>query len=300
MAGRAATMMRSPFCRPLVFSSRSTKPVGRPVTSSLRLRELVDGAEALLDDLADADEALADAVLRDVEDRLLRAVQDQRRLVLRLVARLHDAVAGVDQVPEDRLLLDDPAPVLDVGDARHAVRAGRPGRRRRPPPPAPTPATSSSLRVTRSMGWLRSARAAMASKIRRWRLAVEVVAGEDLGRGVEGGVVHQDRAQDGPLRLGVVGQRLFFGDELGGHGILDGRAASLNLERALSRDRSFSVRGPARKDRSRDLEHAWYKSGRVSPSLDRARLVRAASFPRAGALELRRRCGVCLPRRCPR
>ncbi len=35
IAGRAATMMRSPFCRPLVFSSRSTKPVGIPVTSSL-------------------------------------------------------------------------------------------------------------------------------------------------------------------------------------------------------------------------------------------------------------------------
>ena len=34
MAGRAATMIRSPFCRPLVFSSRSTKPVGMPVTSS--------------------------------------------------------------------------------------------------------------------------------------------------------------------------------------------------------------------------------------------------------------------------
>ena len=34
IAGRAATMIRSPFCRPLVFSSRSTKPVGRPVTSS--------------------------------------------------------------------------------------------------------------------------------------------------------------------------------------------------------------------------------------------------------------------------
>ncbi len=34
MAGRAATMMRSPFCSPLVISSRSTKPVGSPVTRS--------------------------------------------------------------------------------------------------------------------------------------------------------------------------------------------------------------------------------------------------------------------------
>ena len=87
----------------------------------LALRELVDGAEALLDDLADADEALADAVLGDVEDRLLRAVEEEGGLVLRLVGLLRDAGAGVDQVPEDGLLLDDPAPLLDVGDARHAV-----------------------------------------------------------------------------------------------------------------------------------------------------------------------------------
>ena len=34
MAGRAATMTSSPFCSPLVISSMSTKPVGRPVTIS--------------------------------------------------------------------------------------------------------------------------------------------------------------------------------------------------------------------------------------------------------------------------
>jgi hypothetical protein len=74
------------------------------------LRELVDGAEALLDDLVDADEALADAVLGQVEDRLLRAVEQDGRLLLGLVALLDDAAAGVDEVPEDRLLLDDPRP----------------------------------------------------------------------------------------------------------------------------------------------------------------------------------------------
>ena len=76
MAGRAATMIRSPFWSPLVISSRSTKPVGRPGDQLLRLRELVDGPEALLDDLADADEALADPPLGDVEDGLLGAVED--------------------------------------------------------------------------------------------------------------------------------------------------------------------------------------------------------------------------------
>ncbi len=35
IAGRAATITRSPFCRPLVISSMSTNPVARPVTTSL-------------------------------------------------------------------------------------------------------------------------------------------------------------------------------------------------------------------------------------------------------------------------
>ncbi len=34
MAGRAATITRSPFWSPLVISSRSTKPVASPVTTS--------------------------------------------------------------------------------------------------------------------------------------------------------------------------------------------------------------------------------------------------------------------------
>ena len=45
------------------------------------------------------------------------------------------------------------------------------------------------------------------------RLAVEVVAGEDLRRRVEGGVVDQHRAQHGALRLGVVRQGLVLGDD---------------------------------------------------------------------------------------
>ena len=60
-------------------------------------------------------------MLRDVEDRLLRLVEDDPRLLLRLERGMDDAVAGVDEVPEDRLLLDDAAPLLDVGDAGDAV-----------------------------------------------------------------------------------------------------------------------------------------------------------------------------------
>ena len=39
-------------------------------------------------------------------------------------------------------------------------------------------------------------------------VAVEVVAGEDLGGGVEGLVVHEDRAEHGALGVGVVRKRL--------------------------------------------------------------------------------------------
>ena len=94
-----------------------------------RLRELVDGAEALLDDVADADEPLANAALGDVEDGLFRAIEQLGDLLLALIARLHDAAAGVDQAAQHSLLLDDAAPVLDVGDARQTIeQAGQVGR----------------------------------------------------------------------------------------------------------------------------------------------------------------------------
>jgi hypothetical protein len=128
IAGRAATITRSPFWRPARHLVEVDEAGGEPGDHVLRLGELVDRAEALLDDLPHPDEARADPPLGDVEDRLLGPVEEGGRLVLALVAGVHDAVAGVDQVPEDRLLLDDPAPVLDAGDARHAVdEAGQVG-----------------------------------------------------------------------------------------------------------------------------------------------------------------------------
>ena len=125
IAGRAATMTRSPFCSPLVISSRSTKPVASPVTTSFdceswsMVRKLsltisrIDGSPARM---------RCSAMSKIDFSARSRSVAG---LVLALEARLHDAVAGVDQVPEDRLLLDDPAPVLDVRDARDAVHERR-------------------------------------------------------------------------------------------------------------------------------------------------------------------------------
>jgi hypothetical protein len=49
---------------------------------------------------------------------------------------------------------------------------------------------------------------------------VEVVAGENFGRRVEGLVVDENGAEDRPLGVGVVGERLFLGYELGGQRVL--------------------------------------------------------------------------------
>jgi hypothetical protein len=121
IAGRAADDHEVALLQPARHLVDVDEAGGEPGDDVLRLRELVDRAEALLHDLAHRGEAGADALLGDAEDRLLGLVEQGRGLVLALVARLHDPVAGVDQVPEDGLLLDDPAPVLDAGDARDAV-----------------------------------------------------------------------------------------------------------------------------------------------------------------------------------
>ena len=158
IAGRAATMIRSPFCRPAGHLVDVDEAGGEPRDQLLRLRELVDGAEALLDDLAHRRRSPGGCASRRCRRSTSRPVEERRRLVLALEAGLDDAVAGVDQVPEDRLLLDDPAPVLDVRDARARRRAGLPGRPRRPPPRGPTraPARPSASRG-RSAGCARRA-----------------------------------------------------------------------------------------------------------------------------------------------
>ena len=189
---------------------------GQPGDEVLRLRELVDGAEALLDDLADAHEALADAVLGDVEDRLLGAVEEDGRFLLTLEAGLHDAVARVDQVPEDRLLLDDPAPLLDARDARQPVQearqVGRSAHRLEGGAPAELVLQGDEVDGLTALG-----EGGHGVEDPTVGLAVEVLAGQDLGRGVEGRVVHEHGAQDGPLRLGVLRERLVLGNDLGRH-----------------------------------------------------------------------------------
>ena len=87
----------------------------------LVLLQLLDRREAALDQVAQRDEPFADPVLGDLEDRLLRPVQDHVGVLLGAVGLGEDPVGGVNQVPQRRLFLDDARVVLDVGAARHAV-----------------------------------------------------------------------------------------------------------------------------------------------------------------------------------
>ena len=80
--GRAAMMTRSDGWRPDVISSRSVKPVGTPVTSSLRACSFSIVSRLALRQVAQRHEAVADLVVGDREDRVLGLVEDEVGVVL--------------------------------------------------------------------------------------------------------------------------------------------------------------------------------------------------------------------------
>ncbi len=122
--GRAATMMRSPACKPRVISSTSTKPVGTPVMSRFCSKSCSIFGKLSLTRSRIAHEAGLQPVVGDGEDRALGLVQDQVGFLLGLVRVGDDLVRRVDQIAKRRLLFDDARVVLDVGRARHAVGKG--------------------------------------------------------------------------------------------------------------------------------------------------------------------------------
>ena len=165
--GRAATMTRSDFWKPDVISSRSTKPLGTPVTRPLCCLELLDQLVAGVDELAQLDEAGPHPVLGDLEDRPLGLVEQVVGVLLGVVGARQHLVRRLDQPAQRGLLLDDLRVVLDVGRARHAVGERRRCRRARRPRRARPTRVSSSLSVTRSTGSLRSVSPTIFSKMRR-------------------------------------------------------------------------------------------------------------------------------------
>ena len=92
-----------------------------------RLVQRRDALEALLQQLVDVRELAADALLREVEDDLLGAVDEIARLARSFPAEAGDLTAGTDEAPQRRCLPHDPRVVRGVrgrGDeSRELVQA---------------------------------------------------------------------------------------------------------------------------------------------------------------------------------
>ncbi len=201
-------MIRSDGCNPEVISSRSVKPVGTPGDQLLLGVELLDGLEARLRELAQRHEPVAHLVVGDGEDRVLGLIEDDVGLFLRLVGRGENLVRGEDQVPEGRLLLDDPRVVLDVGRARHAVdQRGDVGRTADFVDLAGSPQLLLERHQIDGVAPLDELHHLVEDAT--VRVAEEIAGVDHLGGEVEGVVVKEDGAEDGPLRLEIVGKRPF-------------------------------------------------------------------------------------------
>ena len=72
-------------------------------------------------EVAQRDESVADLVVGNREDRMLRLIENLVGLVRRVIRRRQDLVGRVDQPAEGRFLLDDARVVLNVGRARDPV-----------------------------------------------------------------------------------------------------------------------------------------------------------------------------------
>lgn len=94
----------------------------------LALEESLDLRHRGHHQVADAGEALANALVRDLEDAGLGLIEQRRGLVLPRVALLLDLTGRADQPAQDRLLVHDPDVVFDVrrgGRVLHDLRQRR-------------------------------------------------------------------------------------------------------------------------------------------------------------------------------
>ena len=99
-----------------------------------RLVELRDALEALLEEHLDVREVARRPLLSELEDDLLRAVDEVGHLALPLLPEPDDLLARADEPAQRRHLLDDARVVLDVRRRRgRAPRARRRAPDRRPP-----------------------------------------------------------------------------------------------------------------------------------------------------------------------
>ena len=150
------------------------------------------------------------AVFRQREDGLLGAVQQLIGFLLGLKAFGNDVVGGVDQVPQQRLLLDDASVVLDGGDARHAVhqrgKISRAAGGFQLPRPLQVFVQSDQVNRPPLLAQRHHAGENLAMAI-----LIEIPRLQRFNRRVEGLVVQQDGAEHRTLGLQVVGKLPFQG-----------------------------------------------------------------------------------------
>jgi len=165
-------------------------------------------AQETLSEIAQRDEAVAHFVVGDGEDGVLGLIEDDVRFLFGLVGGGQDLVRREDQVPEGRLLLDDPRVVLDVGRSRNAVHErGDIGRAAdlveiaRPPQLLLQRHEIDRVAALGELDHLVEDAAV--------RVAEEVARVDHFRRVVERVVVQEDGAQDGAFRFEVVRERAF-------------------------------------------------------------------------------------------
>ncbi len=151
------------------------------------------------------EEALADAVFRELEDGLLGAAQHLLGFVGVLDGLGDGVLRNVDQAAQQRLVADDANVMLDrrplgyAVDQRREIRDAADGFDLF----APVKLFDQRDHVDRAAGLLQIAHAGVNAAMRVQR---EVVAGEMFGSLIVERVVEQDGAQDRPLRFHADGK----------------------------------------------------------------------------------------------
>ena len=122
IAGRAATMIRLPGWKPPVIASMSRKPEGVPVISSSPVESFSSRSTSSWRISREQAEVARLLFVGDVEEQLLGPLGELARFAVALVDPALDLLAGAEQPPQQRVLLDDLGVVLGVAGGRHLRR----------------------------------------------------------------------------------------------------------------------------------------------------------------------------------
>ena len=119
IAGRAATMIRLPGWKPPVIASMSRKPAGVPVISISPVESFSRRSTSSWRISAEQAEVARLLFVGDFEEQLLGPLRELPRLAGPLVDPALDLLAGAEQPPQQRVLLDDLRVVLGVAGRGH-------------------------------------------------------------------------------------------------------------------------------------------------------------------------------------